>query len=83
MTTLLGDVTGAELSVIKDPFRKDCITGVWMYFQPDIFTNAPKWAGWVEFTNGNSIGKQETPKVESFDELIIAMKQIFESIQHK
>lgn len=79
MGNLLGNVTGKEISVIKDPFKKDCVGNVWMYYRTD-FGNC-YWEGWVEFKNGNTDGKQTTPKCKTFEEVVASIRQILSSIE--
>lgn len=76
-TALFGEAGGQAISVISDPFKNDCLTSVWMHF-----TNGG-WGGWVEFRNGNTLGKQQAPECRTFDELLAAMRTIADSVKNK
>ncbi len=78
---LLAGVTGTEISVIKDPFKKACVGNIWMHY--NTFLQEGYWEGWVEFKNGNTQGKQATPRCKTFEELVAAMRQILDFIEQK
>jgi len=63
----------SNIDVFKDPFKKDCINSVWMVYSHGRFR------GWVEFTNGDTQGKQEF-KANSFPELAEKMKEFINSL---
>lgn len=67
-------------SVITDPFLKDKIEEIYIHFRIK-WSGKPMWNAWVSFKNGNTSGKQNTPDCEDFDEVIIELKKIFESIK--
>jgi hypothetical protein len=78
---ILGDATGKEVSVIKDPFKKDGLSGI--SIQYITWALKPYWWAKVEFKNGNTSGDQRTPNCDTFEEVIIALKQILNSVENK
>lgn len=78
---LLDNVTGKEISVIKDPFIKDGVRGIWIRYSTNF--NNPHWNASVEFTNGNTKGEQNTPDCKTFEEVIICLKQILNEVERK
>jgi hypothetical protein len=77
-TLLLGNVTGKEISVIKDPFQKNCIGD--MSIRRTSWGNKFYWYATVEFKNGSTKGEQKTPDCETFEEVIAHVKQILNSV---
>lgn len=70
-----------ELSVIKDPFVKDSVGDIIIHRVTgwgDVY-----WRARVKFTNGNTSGEQETPKCNTYEEVIIHLKQILDSVKNK
>lgn len=76
--TLLENVTGQEISVIKDPFKKDCVTEINLFFRT--WTGKHEWSGSIVFTNDKTTGKQDIPKCSTFEEAVAHMKTILKSI---
>lgn len=79
-TLLLGNVTGKELSPIKDPFKKDCVKEIMIRYSQMWSSDPPYWYANIEFKNGNTEAKQRTPNCETFEEVIVHMKQILNSL---
>lgn len=78
---LLDGILGTELSVIKDPFLKDCLDEVSIYYRT--WCGRKYWYAVVEFKNGNTKGEQKTPEVDTFEDVIYQLKTILNSIQQK
>jgi len=79
-TLLIGDnVTGKEISVIKDPFKKDCVTEVNIFFRIG-WNGEHRWTGSVGFVNGNTAGRQDIPVSPTFEEAVANMKTILNSV---
>lgn len=70
-----------ELSVFKDPFNKAHITDISIRYTS--WCNKFYWRGYVTFRNGNTKGEQDTPECETWDELMVHMKQIYDSLAVK
>ena len=70
------------ISVIKDPFQTNCITSVSINYSSGIIGN-PYWYGYVKFKNGNTEGEQRTNKTQSFEEIVVEIRQILNSINQK
>lgn len=68
-------------SVINDPFLKDAISSINIVYDKKIFEDIFYWEARVHFKNGNTSGRQVTKECETFDEVIIALKQIFNSVK--
>lgn len=78
---LLNGVTGKEISVIQDPFLKDCVTDIAIYYRTTF--NDPSWSGYVEFRNGKTEGKQSIPKCATIEEALNHLKIILDTIKSK
>lgn len=75
---LIGSITGKEISVIKDPFQKDCVGDIMIHYTTSF--NTVYWYATVEFKNGNTTGKQKTPQCQTFEEVVTHLKQILNSV---
>lgn len=71
-----------QISVIKDPFATEHITNVMIAYNNNGFGN-PYWYGRVVFTNGKTSGEQKTNNVQSFEEIVVEIRQILNSLNHK
>lgn len=76
--TLLGNITGNEISIIKDPFKKDCVGDIGIYYMSSC--SVAYWWAKVEFKNGNTKGEQRTPDCKTFEDVITHLKQILNTI---
>lgn len=76
---LLGESNNHTLSIIKDPFLKDCVGNIGI--NRSSWGGKYYWWGRVEFINGNTKGEQKTPDCETFEEVLSAVKQILNSIK--
>lgn len=82
MSKLIGtSTTGKEISIIKDPFKNDYVSEVIIMYVTT--WGEPYWYAKISFKNGNTSGQQKTPEVDTFEEVIIHMKQIIESVTTK
>jgi hypothetical protein len=70
------------ISVIKDPFQTNCITNVGIHFSNSGYSK-PYWYGYVKFKNGNTQGEQTTNQTQSFEEIVVEIRQILNSINQK
>lgn len=70
------------VSVIKDPFIQEKITGISIRYNGDCYPK-PYWYVKVEFVNGNTKGEQCSPHIESMEEVLIDLKQILDSVKNK
>lgn len=71
------------ISVIKDPFQTNCITNVAIHYSSGSGYVQPYWYGYVKFKNGNTFGEQNTSHVSSFEEIVVEMRQILNSITNE
>lgn len=81
MSNLLGNVTGNELLVIKDPFNKDGIHEMFIHYTS--WMDKKYWWAQAKFKNGNTEGLQKTPDCDTFDEVIAHVKTILNSVENK
>lgn len=81
MSELMGNATGQELSVIKDPFTKESVSEIMIRYTTD-WSN-PHWYAKVCFKNGHTSGEQKTPNCKDFDEVLAHLKQIINSVENK
>lgn len=75
---LLGNATGKELSVIKDPFNKQGVADI--SIRRTSWGSSWFWYGCVEFQNGNTKGEQRTPHCNTFEEVLSQVKIILDSV---
>jgi len=80
-STILGSITGNEISVIKDPFNKHCTGDIRINYWSDL--KKPYWKATIEFKNGNTKGEQSTPQCATFEEVITHLKIILDQIESK
>lgn len=78
---IIGNVTGNELSVIKDPFNKDCVGDIAIHYTSTF--GKPYWWARVEFKNDNTKGEQRTPNCGTFEEIVAQVKIILDSVRDK
>lgn len=71
-----------NMSIILDPFQTDCVTNVGIHFNNSGITN-PYWYGYVKFKNGNTEGEQRTNKTKTFEEIVVEIRQILNSLNQK
>lgn len=72
-----------SISVIKDPFQTNCITNVSINYSDGGGFATPYWYGFVKFKNGNTEGEQRTNKTQSFEEIVVEIRQILNSLNTK
>ena len=72
-----------SISVIKDPFQTNCITNVSINYSDGSGFAKPYWYGFVKFKNGNTEGEQRTNKTQSFEEIVVEIRQILNSLNTK
>jgi len=75
---LLGNGKSQLPSVIKDPFKKDCVTHINLFMGN---WGRGIWSGSVEFQNGKTSGKQEIEKTEDFDHAVRQLRELIESVK--
>ena len=69
-----------EVSLIKDPFKQDCIESVSLTISKSIFANNFMCYAVIEFKNGNTSGKHEINDCEDLDDAFHKAKQFVESL---
>lgn len=68
-----------KISVISNPFTKESVSSISIYYRK--WSGGNYWYSRVEFENGNTKGEQRTPECATFEEVIIHLKQVLESIK--
>jgi hypothetical protein len=68
------------LSVIKDPFNTDNISNILISFNKSSFNDKSYWYGKITFKNGNTVGEQRTDNLQSFEEIVIKINEIINSL---
>jgi len=66
------NLIGEEKSLpveFKDPFKKENVQGIAIYFTRGYDGNTPRWWGYIKFTNGETSGKQDFEE-ENFDVIV-------------
>jgi hypothetical protein len=64
-------------SIIKDPFKKNCVKRIYVNYQEDWGGKTWTANGTVEFSNGNTKGEQKFLGT-SFDEVVAQIKTFIE-----
>ena len=75
------NIGGQKLpSVLNDPFLKDKIEMIAVYYNKNIFKG--NWTAWgrVEFKNGNTQGEQKF-EGETFDEVVLKIKEFLNELK--
>jgi hypothetical protein len=68
-----------KLSTVTDPFSKDCIKDITVYYKEKMFDKGVWYArGSVEFRKGSTTGRQEFDG-ETFDEVVLKIKNFIEN----
>lgn len=71
------------LSVIVDPFLSDSIESLSINFRKNSFTNETYWYSNVVFQNGRTKGEQRLGNCETFEEIVIQVKQLLNELKNK
>jgi hypothetical protein len=82
ITLHISEEEAKSISVIMDPFTTECITNINISYSNHIHSK-PYWWGRVVFTNGKTSGEQRTNNVDSFEEIVVEMRQILNSLNNK
>lgn len=71
---------GIEESIIKNPFKKQNITGISVYYEPKMFERET-WeaSARVDFKNGETSGTQKF-KAKTFDEVVLEVKKFINNL---
>ena len=80
MRELFSDGKGNEVSLIKDPFKQDCIERVSLNISKTIFTNRFICYAIIEFKNGNTCGSHEINDCKYLADAFHKAKQFIESL---
>lgn len=67
-----------SLSVINDPFKKDKIKTISLHMG---FYGTGVWSGNIEFVNGSTEGKQKIDTTTDFNNAVMQLKAIIDSIK--
>lgn len=77
---LFNDDKRSEVSLIKDPFKQDCIESVSLNICKSIFTGKFKCYAIIEFKNGNTCGKHQIDDCKDLADAFHKAKQFIESL---
>lgn len=72
-----------QVSLLKDPFKQDCIHQVYIIMDTNMFSPYDKyWWAKVSFVNGNTKGEQKfgNYKPDEFDKMIAEIKSFTDSL---
>ena len=53
------EYTVNEISILNNPFKKECVTEIMIRFVIHSFNKVGYWYGYVEFKNGATSGRQD------------------------
>lgn len=62
-----------------DPFKKDKVTSIYLHYTKRMFIDEFIWRGNIEFTNGNTSGKQ-TFEEKELPDILFKMQQFLDSL---
>lgn len=62
-----------------DPFKKDKVTSISLYYSRVLFSNKYSWVGRIEFENKDTSGKQKFEE-ESLPDILSKMQQFLDSL---
>lgn len=77
---LFNDGKGNEVSLIKNPFKQDCIERVSLTISKSIFGSKFMCYAVIEFKNGNTSGKHEINDCKDLADAFHKAKQFVESL---
>ena len=78
---LLGGTTSTGLSILKDPFSKNCVEHIFIHVRRGMFNRDEiSYDAKVEFENGNTKGEQKIVAA-NMDELLVRTKEFIESLK--
>lgn len=80
MRKLFNDGKGNEVSLIKDPFKQNCIERVSLNISKNIFTGRFVCYAIIEFKNGNTCGKHQIDDCKDLADAFHKAKQFIESL---
>lgn len=77
---LLGEKTDTGLSILKDPFSKNCVEHIFISVRRGMFKREEvSYTAKVEFENGNTKGEQKI-EAANMDELLARTKEFIDSL---
>lgn len=71
------------LSIIVDPFNQHSLEGISINYRKSSFTDDCYWYSVVKFKNGNTNGEQRLGNCETFDEIVLQVKNLLDEIKRK
>lgn len=71
------------LSIIVDPFTQDSLESVSINYKKNLFSNKCYWYAYVKFQNGKTIGEQRLGDCETFEEIVLQVKNLLNEIKSK
>lgn len=72
-----------RLSIIVDPFTQDSLESVSINYRKNPFSNECYWYGVVKFKNGNTAGEQRLGNCQTFEEIVLQVKNLLNEIKSK
>lgn len=72
-----------RLSIIVDPFTQDSLESVSINYRKNPFSNECYWYSNVKFQNGKTIGEQRLGNCETFEEIVLQVKNLLNEIKSK
>ena len=65
-------------TIIKDPFKKNCVKQIYVYYSHSWIGDKWEASGSVQFTNGNTKGEQLFSG-DTFDEVVMKIKNFIDN----
>ena len=72
-----------EISILNNPFKKECVTDILIKFSTGSFSGEKYWYGYVEFKNGGTSGRQDFKNYQSdeFKRLVLDIENFVKSLK--
>lgn len=71
------------LSIIVDPFNDTSLHSVSINYRKNSFSGVGYWYSVVNFKNGNTEGSQKLGDCETFEEIVLQVKNLLKEIKSK
>jgi len=72
-----------EISILNNPFKKECVTDISINYRMHTFKKVGYWYGYIKFKNGGTSGIQEFDdyKSDEFKKLVTDIENFVKSLK--
>ena len=71
------------LSIVVDPFNQHSLEAISINYRKNTFNDDCYWYGVVKFKNGNTAGEQRLGNCQTFEEIVLQVKNLLNEIKSK